>query len=356
MAVYLETPTLISAYSQVKPSVTFLRDRYFPTNPLDVSESEEVVVEYKDGTRKIAPLITPYSDGIYVERNKVKQKEVEPARILLKRRLRARDVANPIYGENSNTPLTAEERKLATIMEDMLELDAMISDLEESMSGQLLVDNGYEFAEYSDNYGNVDKAKKFKMQFYDGETNPQSYMPAVSWSNLANADIFGDLQNMCNTLAQHGISASDCVMSLGAAKAMLTNDKVYAALDNHNYHLGTVFPSDLTNGASFLGNLNVFGINLNLITYAATYTDETGVVKPFIPDGSIVVTRPNCGKMLYGKVTLIDKNDIYQEFSARRVPWIVGNQHQNSLDFQLHSKPLAIPTTTFGWISATVIF
>ena len=57
---FYETHTLLMAVEQLQPASTFLRDRYFPTNAAtDIFATEDVLVEYRDGVRKLAPSWPP---------------------------------------------------------------------------------------------------------------------------------------------------------------------------------------------------------------------------------------------------------------------------------------------------------
>ena len=57
---FYDTYTLLMAVQQLIPATTFLRDRYFPTNDAtDIFATEDVLVEYRDGTRKLAPFVAP---------------------------------------------------------------------------------------------------------------------------------------------------------------------------------------------------------------------------------------------------------------------------------------------------------
>ena len=57
---FYDTHTLLMAVQQLAPAATFLRDRYFPTNDAsDIFSTEDVLVEYRDGVRKLAPFVAP---------------------------------------------------------------------------------------------------------------------------------------------------------------------------------------------------------------------------------------------------------------------------------------------------------
>ena len=50
-----KTHTMLMMVEGLNPLYTFLRDRYFPTNDAtDVFATEDVLVEYRDGSKKLA--------------------------------------------------------------------------------------------------------------------------------------------------------------------------------------------------------------------------------------------------------------------------------------------------------------
>ena len=55
-----DTHTLLMAVQQLTPPSSFLRDRYFPTNDAtDLFATEDVLIEYRDGNKKLAPFVAP---------------------------------------------------------------------------------------------------------------------------------------------------------------------------------------------------------------------------------------------------------------------------------------------------------
>ena len=64
-----KTHYLLQAVETLPPVTTFLRDRYFPTNEAtDIFATDDVLVEYYDGNRKIAPFVAPRQKGITIMR------------------------------------------------------------------------------------------------------------------------------------------------------------------------------------------------------------------------------------------------------------------------------------------------
>ena len=57
---FYDTHTLLMAVQQLTPAATFLRDRYFPTNDAsDIFATDDVLVEFRDGSKKLAPFVAP---------------------------------------------------------------------------------------------------------------------------------------------------------------------------------------------------------------------------------------------------------------------------------------------------------
>lgn len=48
-----KTKTMLAAVRQMTPVTSFLRDRYFPTGSGDMFPTEEVLVEYRHGQRRV---------------------------------------------------------------------------------------------------------------------------------------------------------------------------------------------------------------------------------------------------------------------------------------------------------------
>ena len=73
------TVTMIGAVQAMPSHRTFLRDRYFPCTPAtDIFPTEEVLVEYRNGNKKIAPVVMPRKGGINIAREGYKTVKYVP--------------------------------------------------------------------------------------------------------------------------------------------------------------------------------------------------------------------------------------------------------------------------------------
>ena len=61
---YYDTHHLLASVQQLAPLHTFLLDRYFPTNAAtDIFSTDDVLVEYRKGSKKAAPFVAPRKGG-----------------------------------------------------------------------------------------------------------------------------------------------------------------------------------------------------------------------------------------------------------------------------------------------------
>ena len=129
------THTLLLAVEQLTPPTTFLRDRYFPTNEAtDIFSSDDVLMEYRDGDRKIAPFVAPRKGGVTMLRHGHYMERYTPPRIAPERVLTIDELKKRGFGEALFTQLTPAQRQLTMILKDISELDAMITRREELLS------------------------------------------------------------------------------------------------------------------------------------------------------------------------------------------------------------------------------
>lgn len=84
--------TLLSIMKTVTPVPGFFRDRYFPTTPADMFNSDKVLTEYAKDDRKMAAFVAPVVGDIPVERDGYEIYEFTPAKIAPSRTLTVDDL------------------------------------------------------------------------------------------------------------------------------------------------------------------------------------------------------------------------------------------------------------------------
>ena len=116
--------------------------------------------------------------------------------------------------------------------------------------------------------------------------------------------------------------------------------------------MGRIDPKELTDYVTQIGTFNFMGRNLTILVSDGTY-EEGGNDVPYVPNGSAIVTAPNCGKGLYGAVTQLEKDGKYHTYA--------GTQHIFTLrppvkEAQLTSRPLLVPKRKSPWSVAKKVF
>jgi hypothetical protein len=349
------TVTMLAAIQAMPTHRTFLRDRYFPTDSgNDIFPSEEVLVEYRNGNKKMAPCVMPRKGGITIEREGYRIYSYTPPFIAPQRSLTIDDLNKKGFGEQLFSDRTPQQRQAQILNNDLREFDQMISAREEYMASQCMINNGYILKHYADEYGGT-KFEEWEIRFYDEAANPAQYTPAITWDE-ADADIYGDLSEMVYMLTSNGLPATELVMARGVSKNVLNNETMQKYMDLKNINLGKIDPRTLPEGATVFGIVNVDGHTINLISYDETYENEAGDITPYIPAGKVILTAPAAGRGVYGAVTQIEQDDgEFHTYPGRRVPKYLSDPYSEIRDIKVTSRPLLMPKNKNPWISAQVL-
>lgn len=344
---YTDTAVLLAAYKQQKAPNTFLQNRYFPDGT--VFTTSQVLVEYKDGNQKLAPFVSPEVGGKAVRRDGYKATAYEPAFIAPKRALTIDNLTKKGFGEALYGELTPEERAVKITADDLTEMDEMIVRRQEEMCAQVLQENALTMKHYGDDNKVVDTKV---IEYFEG-TNGAVYTPNTNWDS-ADADILGDVAAIALELAKRGLPAVDVILGTEAADAFLNNEKVQKLLDNRNFNIGVVDPTEGFPEAVFLGQINCKGYKLNFIQYAATYEAEDGSIKPYIDPKVAIVTAPACGVTNYGAITQINFGEAnFTTHAEKRVPlYSIKDQVR---EVALRTAPLVQPKHKNAFIKAIVL-
>ena len=305
--VIYRTMTMIGAIQALPTHRTFLRDRYFPCTPAtDMFPTEEVLIEYRDGNKKIAPVVAPRKGGVTIKREGYTTRRYAPPLVAPKRGLTIDDLNKRGFGEDLYSQITPEQREAQVLGNDLTELSTMIDGREEYMAASAMLNNGYVLKQYADDYG--EKYEEFELFFYDGESDDSKYTPSGHWTDV-DYDIIGDFRAMIRLLTSKGLPAEDAVFSPDVTDYIIKNKAIKELLDIRNVNIGTIAPIELPDGASRIGVINIDGHDINLISYDEQYEDENGELQYFMGEGNVVLTAPASGRSLYGAVSQLEQSD-----------------------------------------------
>lgn len=350
-----QTQTMLAAIELMTKRSTFLRDRYFPTTSNDIFVTEDVLVEYKDESKKkIAPCVVPYKGGIPVAREGYKTERYTPANVAPSRVLSIVDLKKKQFGETLFSQQQPAQREAALLNRDMTDLMGMIDGREEYMAAQTLINNGYTMKHYADVYGG-DKFEEYGIRFYDEGSNPARYIPSgtIDTSEAKGKQFLADISAMAKMLTKRGLPATDVIIDPTLAATILNNEWILKLMDNKRFDIIGLNPVALPNGVTSLGKINVNGRMMEFFVYDEEYVDESGATQQFIPEGMAVVTGPACGRTLYGAVTQVEEADReFHTYPAKRVPHVTTNVNDGIKQLDITAKPLTVPNYKNCAISA----
>lgn len=351
-----DTHTLLMSVRQLPPLHTFLLDRYFPTNAAsDIFATDDVLVEYKKGSKKAAPFVAPRKGGITILRDGYTTKRFTPSYIAPKRPLTIDDLKKRGFGEALYTNLTPEQRQGVIMMGDLDELRNMNLRRKEAMAAEVIFTNGCIMNEYVDDLHNFEERE---VRYYDGKVNPAIYTPAADWdtSEASGKQMLNDAAAMIFMLTSRGLPATEVLVAPDVADVILANEWIMKLLDNRRYEMGGVSPELLPSGVSKICRLNVKGRMIDFLSYEDTYTEVDGTVKPFIPAGMIAVCAPDAGRTVYGAITQVEQADgEFHTYAAVDVPKYLSDATHNVRELTLSSAPLCMPNNENPFITARVL-
>lgn len=349
----LTTHTLLASVEQIPPLHTFLRDRYFPTGTGDIFSTHDVLVEYKDGTQVVAPIVAPRKGGVTVLRDGYEVKQYEPAYIAPRRALTVDDLEKRQFGEALYANLSPAQRALAITTLDMQELSDMITRREEQMCAEVMQTNALSLTQIADD---KETGEPWVMKFYKEASNPAQYTPTANWST-SSTTILKDIAAMARMQTKRGLGATDLIIGTDVVDILINNTNIQNLLDIRRYELGNVDPSLLPAGVSRLMVLNIEGRDITVFVYGEEYTDyATGETKPYIDPKNVILTAPGAGRIAYGAVTQMEETDrSFHTYTGKRIPKVLTNAEGETRTLTLKSRPIVMPKAKNPFIVAKVL-
>lgn len=356
-----DTYYLLAAVQQLTPEHTFFKRRYFPTDvAMDVFGTSKVLVDYKGKSAKAAPFVLPRIGSVSVGREGFSTFELEPANISLSMPLTLDHLTKRGFGEAIMGGKTPAERAKLLQIGDLSELSARISRTEERLAIDTMLGNGATMLHQTETEGVYEPVK---VQFYDGDNNPAMYTPSAKWEHSKVVDgviekgaWVEDIAQMVKMLTSKGLPATDLLMSGDVADFILNDPWTLAQLDNRRIERGNIDPKELTEYVVEHGELKFGGRKLTLIECNGTYEDKDGNDVQYIPDGSLIVTAPACGKGLYGAVTQLENDGEFHTYAGTRVPQHIFTIKPPTKETQLTARPLLVPKRANPWAVAVDVF
>lgn len=352
MSIY-DTRSLIKTTKKIYPVVNWFRNRYFPTSDQDIFPTKKVLIEYKEGSKKLAPFVIPRKGGITMDREGYTAKEYMPPYIAPQRPLTIDDLNDKGFGEDLYSELTPEQRQAQVLGEDLADLSSMIDRREEWMCSEVIFTGQVIMKHYAEKYGVGEPVEKV-LRYYD-TTFQNIYTPAVLWDGTS-PKMYDDLDAMVAMLTTAGCLATDLNMASDVYSKFINDSGIQKLLDNRSINIGNITPVETPEGVAHVGNITVRGKKLDIFVYDEQYEDETGSIGSFMPSGKLMISAPGMGRMLYGAITQIEQEDnVFHTYRGKKIPKYLADPKQEVREIRVASAPIPVPNDLKGWVVADVL-
>ena len=290
---------------------TFFRDtlfknrRTFPTKSVDV--------DFKKGSRALAPFVHPKVGGKVVPNSGYQTKTYTPVLLAPDKITTVDDLLNRSAGENPYSGRTPAERAVEKLADDLRELNEMIVRREEWMAATAI---------------------------FTGQ------IPIIGEG--------------LNEVIDFDFTNKESIMAKDVANAFVNNAKVKSVLDVRAYDLAVIKPRELPNGLTYIGTIHKLG--LDLYQYNEWYLDNwtnpnAPAQKPLVPDGTLALLSTEAEySIYYGAITMIpEEGKTFVTVEGDRVPQTWVERRPDRRFLQVNSKPLTVPHEVNSWYVAKVL-
>ena len=335
-----DTTSLTRMIDAMPRPASFLLDQFFPL--LETSQAEEIGFDVRDGSRRIAPFVSPLVAGKIIESEGFRTERFRPAYLKLKGVLDSQRPLKRVMGETLGGSIPAVSRVELIVMDMLAEHVDLVTRRLEVMAAEIL------------RTGRVTvSGEQYPTQVVDFGRHPEhsvTLAEAALWDS-ATADPAGDLSAWSLTvLKRAGQAPTTVVMDVDAWEAFSRNARVLAKLDTNNLRSGALTPATpAAVGGSLMGSLDGRAI----VVHADWYLDPAdGVEKPILPSGTVILGSSRLqGVRAFGAIRDHAAGFVAQPYFSKT--WTDEDPSVRYLLTQ--SAPLLIPSLPNASLSATVL-
>ena len=343
-----EPRTMGRVIQKLPPVRTFFRSTFFNHEETFVTKS--VDVDFRKGSRKVAPFVSRVIGGKIVPNTGYETKTYTPPLVAPEKVTTIDDLLERRSGEQLYSGKTPAQRAVEKMADDFIELREQITRREELMCAQTI------FTGTIPVIGDgVNEVIDFSFTNKEVISNANK-----KWTNAA-SDPIADLKKWHKAVQKTGfVNCNICVMGSDVADAFVNHEKVKSLLDVKNYNLAVIQPRQLPNGVTYIGTIHELGMDIYTYNewYLDDWTDEANPEeKPLVPDNQLALLSTGANySMYYGAITLIDEpNGNFRTVEGKLVPdtWTKRKPARRFLN--ISSAPLCVPHDVDSWFVATPI-
>lgn len=348
----IETYKLIHTIKKMYPVVQFFKDRYFPDGK--TYYSEKALIETKRGGRKVAPFVIPVVGGIVQDAEGYRAYEVKAPYIAPKMPITAEELELKAFGESPDSGRTPAQRENEIESEHMDDMRNAIYRRQELMCAEIITTGRL----LMKHYGSAEDAvqdRNYKtqvLQFYE-EGFQNKYAFEKDWNLMNAAEKIQEFYKIALILKKRGIRATDIVMTGDVSMQLMTDKDFLEFYNKIRVETGTIDQMQLPNGVTCNGDINVNGVIFKMFTYDEVYEDLDGIIKEFLPKGTIAFLHPGMGTTVYAQVSFV-KGTSFVSYAERIVPRVVASEGDNIVEVQMFSRPVPYPLDWEGWMVSNI--
>ena len=345
--IFDRTVTLLAAIDNSTPPRTFLRDRYCPRGR--TFATAEVLVEYRDGSKRLAPMVHKRMGSVQVGRDGFHAEKFAPPYFAPHRTITMDALEHKQFGEALYSDRTPQMRRRILLTQDMAEMREMHIRREEYLVARVMQDGKIELKEYLEDRAT---GEVVTITYYV----PTDWGLTKPWSDLT-ANVLADIDAAADERQVKGLPTRDLVMSPEICEFVIRNEDVYKFLDNQRFQMGNIAPEELPDGVSRVGVIRTYkGRLVTLYSYSETYTDDDGTDTPYIDPGKVILCAPNMARMNYGAITQMERDEQLHTYAGAYVPRLLADIRNDSTELRVASAPLPIPNNKNAFTPMEVLF
>ncbi|MEG2344088.1 MAG: major capsid protein [Acidaminococcaceae bacterium] len=347
MPVNINDPVfLIQALERKAQPASFFKDTFFPKEVTFFTK--EVLIDYRKGGRKLAPVVTGATSGVVVDREGFTTSKYAPPLMLPKRVLTADDINQRAFGEQLHTNKSPAQRQMDYIGQDLSDLREMNARRTEWYAAQCMINGKVTVKGYADD-GKTYIEDTITYDFDQKET----LTGTATWDK-ATATIYKDMVSAYETVCSNSEIAPDiAVMSSNVEQLLLSNDLFLKQLDTRSLNIANFTPKVIKPGVRYVGTLP--GLNIDLYVYTGAYKDDDNTMKKYLPDDYFIMGASGQGSQLFGAITQIEEGaTVFSTYEGKDVPKIWTDTDSDVRMMRLGRRCMVNPACVNDWYTLKV--
>lgn len=341
-----ETRTLLDVVERSFKPTTALVDTFFPEVRTFVTETVEM--EYRKGTRKLAPFVVPGTKGVNMARNGSQLRTYKAPLMKPKRVIEASDIMRRGFGETVYSQRTPEERAQELRARDMAELVDSIVRSEEWMAAQVLLNGSCQIKGYADD-GKTELIDTLTFEGFDNKITISG--SGLTWDNASTSKPLDDIGDASQTIRRNaGLIPTVAICAANVANYLINSETLrdYMMVPSRdNLALMSMQPRLVRPELMRVGYVSA--LNLDIYAYDGGYEDESGDFTPYIPDDHMIIGIPGRGKRLYGAVTQLEADRQYHTYEGQYIPKVTIDLESDTSSLAMSSRCVICPEWMDDW-------